>query len=393
MHPIHTAELLSIGSELTVGETRDTNAGELARALTEHGVEILRMTALPDDQAVVGEAFRAALGRADLVVSTGGLGPTPDDLTREAIAAAIGERPYVDPDLERWLRDLFERRGLAFPEANLKQAWRTPSTSPIPNDNGTAPGWWVEPPDGRLIVALPGPPRELRPMWAGWVLPRLRDRGLGRVAVAVTLRTAGLGESMIADRLGALLVRGANPTVATYARADAVDIRISAIPNAGADAATLVAAAEAEVMRRVGDHVWGRGDVTWAGAIGERLETHGWRLAIVEVGTRGSLLGLLGEGLGERIARAETLPTGHRPAEGGRLDLRALAEEARTAGQAEVGLAVRAATRGADMAVSIAVVDPRGVHTERRLAFLAGSQGRVRAALLAAAMLLARLRA
>jgi nicotinamide-nucleotide amidase len=351
------------------------------------------MTALPDDAAVVAEAFRAALGRADLVVSTGGLGPTPDDLTRESIAASIGETPAVDPDLERWLRNLFERRGLPFPGANLKQAWRIPSATPIPNDNGTAPGWWVEPPAGCVIVALPGPPREMRPMWRGWVLPRLEERGLGRVAVAVTLRLAGLGESVIAERLGPLLARGANPTVATYARADAVDIRISAVPSTSTDAATLVAAAEAEVLRLVGDHVWGRGDVTWADTIGERLDEHGWRLAIAEVGTRGTLLGLLGEGLGDRISAAQTLPADHRPPGGGRLDLRALAEEARRAGSADVGVAVRAATRGADMAVRVAVTDPRGTHTERRLAFLAGPQGRVRAALLAAAVLHARLRA
>jgi nicotinamide-nucleotide amidase len=233
----------------------------------------------------------------------------------------------------------------------------------------------------------------MRPMWTDWVVPRLRDRGLGRVALAVTLRTTGLGESLIAERLGPLLARGANPTVATYARADAVDIRISAIPSQEADAATLVAAAEAEILRLVGEHVWGRGDVTWAGAIGDRLSSPGWRLAIVELGTRGSVLGLLGEGLGDRIAFAETLPSDHRPPGGGRVDLGALAERVRRAGDCEVGLAVRALTRGRDMAVSIAVADPRGTHAERRLAFLAGPQGRVRAALLAAAVLHARLRA
>ncbi len=393
MRPIHAAELLSIGSELTVGETRDTNAGELARALTEHGVEVQRITALPDDLAAVTDAFRAALERADLVVSTGGLGPTPDDLTRESIAAAIGETPAVDPDLERWLRNLVERRGLPFPATNLKQAWRTPSTTPIPNDNGTAPGWWVDALHGRVIVGLPGPPREMRPMWTEWVLPRLRERGLGRRTVVVTLRTAGLGESMIAERLGSLLDRMANPTVATYARADAVDIRISAVPTSESDAVGLVAAAETQVLHLIGDHVWGRGNVTWADAIGELLAAHGWRLGIVEVGTRGSVIGLLGEGLGDRIALAETLPADHRPAGGGRLDLRELAERVRRAGSVEVGLAVRTVTRGANMAVSIAIADPRGTHAERRLAFLAGPQGRTRAALLSAAVLHARLRA
>jgi nicotinamide-nucleotide amidase len=392
MRPIHTAELLAIGSELTVGETRDSNSGELARALTDAGVEVLRTTALPDDLEIVTDAFRSALGRADLIVSTGGLGPTPDDLTRESIAGALGEVPVVDAGLEAWLRDLFGRRGLPFPEGNLKQAWITPSTVAIPNANGTAPGWWSEAPDGRLIVALPGPPREMRPMWAEWVLPRLGERGLGRATVAVTLRTAGLGESMIAERLGPLLARGTNPTVATYARADAVDIRVSAHPTADGDAATLVAAAEAEVMHLVGDHVWGRGDATWAQAIDDRLAANGWRLSIVELGTRGSVLNLLGEGLGDRIAFAEALPADHRPPGGGRIDLAQLADRVRQAGGSEVGLGVRASTRGADMAVSIAIADPRGTHAERRLAFLAGPQGRSRASLLAASVLLARLR-
>jgi len=397
VRPIHTAELLSIGSELTVGETRDTNAGELARALTEAGVEVTRMTALPDDLATVTDAFGAALGRSDLTVSTGGLGPTPDDLTRESIAAALGETPAVDAELESWLRDLFARRDLPFPDANLKQAWRIPSATTIPNDNGTAPGWWVDAPDGRVVVALPGPPREMRPMWRDWVVPRLRERGLGRDAVTVTLRTAGIGESLIAQRLGALLDRGANPTVATYARHDAVDIRISAFPAPDADPAALVAAAEAAVVAELGAHVWGRGDITWASAIGDALEARGWRLAIVELGTRGSVLALLAEGLGERIAFAEALGADHHTAGGGRIDLVALADRVRAAGGAEVGiaevgLAVRASERGADLAVSIAVVDPRGSHAERRLAFLGGQMGRTRAALLAASVLHARLR-
>ncbi len=180
-----TAELLSIGSELTVGETRDTNAGELARSLTGMGVRVTRLTALPDDLDQVTDAFTTGLGRADLVVSTGGLGPTPDDLTREAIAAACGETPEVDAGLEAWLRDLWARRGMPFPELNLKQAWLIPSATALPNPNGTAPGWFVDRPDGRVVVALPGPPREMRPMWADHVVPRLqlrRSRCRGRLA-------------------------------------------------------------------------------------------------------------------------------------------------------------------------------------------------------------------
>src|SRR3990172_2415019 len=392
MREIRQAELLSIGSELTVGESRDTNAGELAGILTSAGVEVIRITALPDELPIVQAAFAAALGRADLVVSTGGLGPTPDDLTRESIAAAIGEIPAVDAELETWLRGLFERRSLPFAAANLKQAWLTPSTTPIPNTNGSAPGWWVDRPDGRVIVALPGPPGEMRPMWTEWVLPRLVSRGLGRQTATLTLRTTGIGESILAERLGSLLDRGANPTVATYARADALDIRISAVSTDETDAAALVAEAEEEVLRRIGWHVWARGAVTWPAAIEAGLVARRWNVATVEIGTRGSVAALLGEGLGERLIQATVHAGGPRATAGRRLDLTTLAREARDAAGADVGLAVRAWTRGGDMAVSIAVVDPAGEHAERRVAFLAGEMGRTRAALLAAAVLQGRLR-
>ncbi len=255
-----TAEIVSIGSELTVGDTRDTNAGELARDLTAHGVRVTRLTALPDDLAAVTEAFRGGLERADLVVSTGGLGPTPDDLTREAIAAACGESPTVDPDLEAWLRELWHRRGMPLPELNLKQAWLIPSATSLANPNGTAPGWFVERPDGRVVVALPGPPREMRPMWSDLAAPRLRERGLGRQVAVRTYRLTGIGESQVAERLGEALLRGVNPIVATYARAEAVDVRISASADDAGSAERLVEEAAGTVLDLLGDHVWATGD-------------------------------------------------------------------------------------------------------------------------------------
>ena len=396
MEPVRTAELLSIGTELTVGETRDTNAGDLARDLTSHGVVVARMTAISDDLPAVTEAFREALGRADLVVSTGGLGPTPDDLTREAIAGLVGETPAVDPALDAWLRELFERRGLPFPEANRKQAWLIPSARAIPNENGTAPGWWVDRPEGRIIVALPGPPREMRPMWSGWVVPRLEERGLGRPLASVTLRLTGIGESAIADRLGALLDMGARPQVATYARADAVDIRIWAHAGLGAagadDAAALVAATEARVLELAGEYLWARGETTWPEAVKEALDRRGWRVSIVEVATRGTVLGLLGEGLGDRLAFAESLVERPAPHDGQRATLEHVAQRVRELGTSEVGVAAEARERGGDTAVTVAVVTPDGGHRETRVVFLAGPLGRGRAAIATAAILLKRLR-
>ena len=398
--PLLSAEILSIGSELTVGETRDTNSGELARSLTEAGVLVRRLQALPDELAMVTGAFRDALARADLVVSTGGLGPTPDDLTREAVAAACGETTTVDPDIETWLRALWARRGLPFLAINLKQAWRIPSATAIPNGNGTAPGWWVDRPDGRVLVALPGPPREMRPMWRDWVVPRLRDRGLGVEVARTTYRLTGIGESAAADLLGEELLRAANPIVATYARQDAVDVRVSARAADGRSAEALVAEAAAVVLARLGDHVWSTGETTWAQAIDERLGELGWRLATLEVDTGGSLAHLLGGMTHLVAAEVRSGPDyGSGSVAGGTdgsarapMTLVARATALRQTTGADVALIVRARPRAGDTAVSVVVVGPWGTHRESRLAFLSGEQGRSRAALGGADVLLARLR-
>jgi len=383
---LHTAELLSIGSELTVGETRDTNGGELARSLSEAGVDVLRMTAMPDDLATVRDAFARSLERADLVVSTGGLGPTPDDLTREALADACGETPAVDPHLEAWLRGLWSRRGMPFPELNLKQAWLIPSATAIPNGAGTAPGWWVDRPDGRVAVALPGPPREMRPMWSDWVMPRLHERGVGRDVASQTFRLTGIGESAVAELLGETLFRGRNPIVATYARADAVDVRISAVAADGRSAHDLVAEAAGPVLQALRPHVWATGEATWADVVGSRLGELNWTLATAEAGTGGALVALLGElpMLVEATVMADDRRhNARRPEE--------MAVAARDRAGAHVGLAARARRRGADTAVVVAVATPDGVHRERRLAMFGGSAGHARAAIVAASVLLARL--
>ncbi len=394
---ILTAELLSVGTELTVGETRDTNAGDLARSLTTLGVAVGQIQVVPDDLAIVRDAFEGAVGRADLVVSTGGLGPTPDDLTREAIAAVVGEEPAIDPDLEAWLRELWSRRGMPFPEINLKQAWILPSASPLPNPNGTAPGWWVDRADGGVLVALPGPPREMRPMWTDHVLPRLAARGAGVPMASRTLRLAGIGESQLADLLGEALLRATDPVVATYARSDAVDLRISSrdLPDGagGSTAARRVAAMTEQLLGVIGDHVWAEGATTWPEAIGAGLADRNETLAVVEVGTGGSLAALLGDrdwlSFTESLASATATARQHASAEA----LEHLARRGAELGGASIGIAVRARDRGADTAVSVVVAGPGWVERERRMVFLGGSNGRTRSALTAADILLKAIRA
>jgi nicotinamide-nucleotide amidase len=393
------AVILAVGSELTTGDTRDTNGGDLAADLSRMGVQVVRVTLLPDDLRSVAAAFREAIGEADLVVSTGGLGPTPDDLTREALAEALGEPVGVDARLERWLTQLFERRGMRMPEANRKQAWLIPGAEPLLNDHGTAPGWWVER-NGTVIVTLPGPPRELRPMWTSAVLPRLSARGLGTEVAVRTLRLTGIGESYVVEALGEELLRAANPVVATYARPDAVDVRITARPEPGTgdlpgrSAAELLDRAQRRIEQVLGDHVFAHDQETWPDALGRRLGTR--RVATWERGTGGTLAALLagapwfahGEVVGSDPAEVTDGPqAAHGTGGPAARDLSAIVRSIRRHAGARAAVAVDATLRGGDTRVRVAVDVDGTSRGDTRTVFLGGEQGRRRAALAACAAL------
>src|SRR6266508_3271972 len=205
------AELISIGTELLLGQIVDTNAAWLAGRLADLGIDCLWVSTVGDNLGRATEVVSRALGRSDLIVCTGGLGPTEDDLTREAIAAALGETPAVEPALEAELRTWFAGRGLEMAERNRKQAWLIPSARALPNPLGTAPGWIVRK-DGRTLVAMPGVPREMTRMWETEVEPALLA---GAPIRSRTLKLLGVGESSVEEALGEL-VRSTSPTVATY---------------------------------------------------------------------------------------------------------------------------------------------------------------------------------
>lgn len=382
MKAIETAVILAVGTELTTGSTRDTNSGELAGELTALGVRVLQTVALPDDLAAVTHAFSDALKRAEMVVATGGLGPTPDDLTREAIAAACGLEPEVDPELEAWLLGLFERRGIPMPDANRKQAWLIDGASALANKRGSAPGWYVERPDGRVIVALPGPPREMWPMWRDEALPRLTDRRLGVARVAQTLRLTGVGESALVELIGEDILRAPSPQVATYARVDAVDVVVSAQSADRLEAARLVEEMVGLLRTRIGQFVFSEGDQTWADALGSRMA--GRTLSTVEIGTAGQLQALLGNAdyllFGELVRN----PTDVAHAA---TNLGHYAQRVREVGGADIGLALFAREARGDTHVRIAIATPAGVDEHQRVAFLGGEDGRHRAALAACAVL------
>ena len=301
------AELLSIGTELLLGQIVDTNSAYLAGRLAGLGIDLLYMSTVGDNLGRATATVRRATERSDLVICTGGLGPTEDDLTREAIAAALGETPEVDPALEAELRAWFAGRGAPMPERNRKQAWLIPSARALPNPLGTAPGWDVRAGATR-IVAMPGVPREMTRMWEIEVEPSLAARTVLR---SRTLKLLGIGESSVEEALDEL-VRSTAPTVATYAKNDGVHVRIT---DKGDDPAQVLARIEAmdrTIRGRIGQHVWGTDGDTLGSVVGSALAARGWRLAVGEGLTGGDIARTLSEtdGSAAWLAGAVVLPGG-----------------------------------------------------------------------------------
>jgi nicotinamide-nucleotide amidase len=281
------AEIISVGTEILLGDIVDTNSQYLAVRLAPLGIDLHYISKVGDNLDRLCEAIERALGRSDVVLITGGLGPTEDDLTREAIAQTLGEETRVDEETEQRLREMFATRGLTFPERNVKQAMLIPSARSIPNPRGTAPGWWVEK-DGRCIVAMPGPPAELERMWEHEVQPRLARLGGGEVIVSRTLKTIGIGEGHL-DEMVSHLLKSENPTIGVYAKADGVHLRLTAKARAEEQARALIRPVEEELRSIIGEAVWGADDDTLEAAIGTLLNERALTLATMESCTGGLL--------------------------------------------------------------------------------------------------------
>ena len=285
------AEIISVGTEILLGEIVDTNASWVAERLPGLGLDLYFKSVVGDNQQRIVETLERALGRSDVVIMTGGLGPTEDDLTRESIAEALGEEPFVDPDMERSLRAFFEGRGVPFPERNVKQAWLVPSASAIFNPRGTAPGWWVEKnraEGDRYVIAMPGVPSEMNRMWEKEVAPRLREISGGDLLVTRILKTAGIGESHIDEQLSPIL-KTTNPSIGIYAKQDGVHVRIAAKAATEEEARALIAPVEEEARRILGNSIWGTDRESLEGAIGEMLRERGLTVATMESCTGGLL--------------------------------------------------------------------------------------------------------
>ena len=280
-------EILSIGMELLMGEITDTNAPYIASQLPSLGITLRWISQVGDDLDVLSGVLTQALARSDVTFTTGGLGPTQDDLTREAIARALGEEIEVDSGLLKDLKRWFRSRGIEMPPHNVKQASLIPSAQPIPNNQGTAPGWWVEK-EGKIIVALPGPPGEMRNIWASEVVPRLKGRVQDEIIITRNIKTMGLGEAEVDEKVSPFQGME-NPYLGIYAKPDGIHLRIIARAQTEEAAWKLIRPVEEGIVAIMGPYVWGYDDETPEEAAAITLREKNLTLATMESCTGGFL--------------------------------------------------------------------------------------------------------
>lgn len=248
------AEIVAVGTELLMGQMLNTDAQYIARRLSELGVTLHRQVVVGDNPARIREAIHTAIGRADVVITTGGLGPTADDITKETCAEALGLPMERSPEAEKQVRGWFERNNYPMTENNLRQADFAKGAIILENHNGTAPACIVEK-DGKAVINLPGPPRELMPLFAESVAPYLARRS-GAVIVSRYMRVFGMGESAVESRLHDMMENSLNPTVAPYCSTGEVQLRLTVRVAHESEAAALLDPTEREIRARLGNVVY-----------------------------------------------------------------------------------------------------------------------------------------
>jgi nicotinamide-nucleotide amidase len=282
-----SAEIITIGTELLLGQLIDANTADIAAALAEIGVDVFRQTSVGDNEARIAQALSEALGRADVVLCAGGLGPTVDDVTREAVAKAAGTQLVLDQEVAEDLRAFFASFGRQMSPNNVRQAMFPRGARILDNPKGTAPGFAVEA-GGKLVVAMPGPPREMLPMLKDHVVPMLAERfGADSLLVTRVLRTIGMAESEIDSKIEDLFRAGVNPSIAVLAHAGEVHVKITAKAATRDAADALIDQLEREVRRRLGDVIFSSDGSSLAETLGRELRTRNLRMATAESCTGG----------------------------------------------------------------------------------------------------------
>lgn len=357
------AEVIAIGSELLLGATIDTNSAYLAGQLAAAGVNVFRKCVVGDNLGRIAAAIDEALSRADLVVCTGGLGPTVDDVTREAVAQACGRPLEFRQELLDQIAARFAAFGRSMSESNRRQAYIPQGARAIENPRGTAPGFIVEDPRGTIIV-LPGVPHEMRFLFQTAVLPYLRDeRGVRDVILVRTLHATGLGESVIGERIADLMEQR-NPTVGVSAKKARYELRIGAKAQSAAEAEAMIAAVEAVLRERLGAYLVG--DEPLEQFVPRLLMAQQQTLSIYEGNASAPIYrALSGTAAGLKVLRGVIIHPLDEPADEAAAETLALsgAASVRDRWRSTLGVGIQAATYPDDTgftAVSVALVFPGG---------------------------------
>ena len=352
------AEIVSIGSELLLGQIVDTNASWIAQRLAEAGVNLFYKTTVGDDMDRMVEVLDRALDRSDVVVTGGGIGPTQDDLTREAIAKVTGRKVVTDPGSLLELRERFQKRGFILTKNNERQAQIPDGAIVVRNPNGTAPAFIVET-DRGVTISLPGVPFEMKWLVENEVIPYLREKfGLTQMIHYRILKVADLGESAVDDRIGHLIAESTNPTVGVLAHPGQVDVRIAALAKSIDEANGLIDVVDTEVRELLGDHIFGVDDETIESVIGKLVAESKATVATCEDLSGGAVAAAIQEAAGpaflesaivntndalEKIARAGGE---NPPFEDGAERAAALARAIRQTSGATYGIAVHGVEEG-----------------------------------------------
>jgi nicotinamide-nucleotide amidase len=289
-----SVELIAVGTELLLGQLVDTNTAFVAQRLAEAGIDVRATHGVGDNRERIAGLIRSVLARADGAITTGGLGPTTDDLTKEAVCEALDlDVELYEPAL-RQIEAFFAAIGRPMPPNNRKQAELPRGSRPLPNPNGTAPGFVAFAPDGRFVACLPGVPREMKPMLSERLVPFLRERLAAREAIYTrTIHTINLGESEIDRRIGDLFSSSVNPKIAVLAHDFRADVKITAKSGSRDAARALIAPLQREIEDRLEGYVFGTDEATPASAIHQLLQAQRRSIALAESCTGGRIAAAL----------------------------------------------------------------------------------------------------
>lgn len=279
-----TCELISVGTEILLGDILNTDAQFLSRELAKLGIGVIHQSTVGDNEERLRKQLEEAAGRSDIIILSGGLGPTPDDITKEVSCRFFGKNMYLHEESLARMKAYFSKKGREMPESNVKQAMLPVGCTVFENNNGTAPGLAMEK-NGVHILLLPGPPRELKPMFFESAVPYLKQF-TDKVIISHNVRTFGIGESAMAEKVDDLL-KMENPTVAPYAKDGEALLRVTAMADSEAEAEKMCRPVIEEIKNRLGEYVYGVDYTCIEEAVVELLKNNSMRVATAESCTGG----------------------------------------------------------------------------------------------------------